>query len=134
MSDRTDIWMIAAERLLQSPILGEGFFTDVSIDIERSLETSPHNLLLLVMLKSGLVGGGLFFALVLGALFRSYKFYKASGNWIYLCLFVYFNVCMTFDSVHLLYKPSLAWLIFWLPVGLLASQEIVRENSQSITN
>jgi hypothetical protein len=31
---------------------------------------------------------------------------------------------MTFDSVHLLYKPSLGWLIFWMPVGLLAGEEI----------
>ena len=126
-SHRIDLWLNALKRILQAPLFGEGYFTDVNMKIENEI-LSPHNLLLLIMVKSGIAGGGVFLLLVLTAFVHSYKFFKASGNWIYVCLFVYFIVCMTFDSVHILYKPSLAWLIFWLPVGLIAGEEIRLKN------
>jgi hypothetical protein len=124
MADRPDIWLITFKRLLQAPILGEGLFTDVSIDIKRPLWTSPHNLLLLVMLKSGAIGGALLLLLIIKALINSFKYFHACGNWIFICFFFYFIVCMTFDSTHLLYKPNLGWLIFWMPIALLIGEEI----------
>jgi O-antigen ligase len=130
MADRFDIWMVTIKRLLQAPLLGEGYFTDISIDIGRSLETSPHNLLLLVMLKSGAIGGGIFLVLIVTVLVHSYRYFVASGNWIFLCILAFFLACMTVDAIHLLHKPSLGWLIFWMPVGLLAGEEI-RRKSQS---
>ena len=132
MADRIDIWMVTFKRLLQAPLLGEGYFTDVSIDIGRSLETSPHNLLLLVMLKSGAIGGGILLLLISTALVHSYRYVVASGNWIFLCIFAYFIVCMTFDSTHLLHKPTLGWLIFWLPVSLLAGEEVRRKSANTV--
>lgn len=128
MADRIDIWIITFKRLIQAPVLGEGYFTDVSIDIHRSLESSPHNLLLLVMLKSGAIGGGLLILLVITALVHSYKYFLASGSWIFICVLAYFITCMTFDSTHLLYKPDLGWLIFWMPIGLIAGEEIRLKN------
>jgi O-antigen ligase len=123
-SNRVDIWLVTLKRISQVPLFGEGYFTDVSIQTPIYLETSPHNLLLLVMLKSGLLGGGLLMALIAAALVKSYKYFISSGNWIYLCIFVYFIFCMTFDSTHLLYKPTLGWLIFWLPISLIAAEEM----------
>lgn len=123
-SDRIDIWLATFKRISHVPIIGEGYFTDVSIQIAKGIETSPHNLLLLVSLKSGLIGGAFLLTIILTAFIRSYKFFIAFGNEIYLCIFSYFIICMTFDSTHLLYKPTLGWLIFWLPVGLLAGNEI----------
>ena len=109
---------------MHAPILGEGYFADVSIDIGRSLETSPHNLLLLVMLKCGIIGGGLLILLIITALVQSRKYFLAFGNWIYICIFAYFIICMTFDSTHLLYKPDLGWFIFWMPIALMAGINI----------
>jgi O-antigen ligase len=131
--DRIDIWLASFERISQVPFLGEGYFTDMSIQTPKFLETSPHNLLLLVILKSGLVGGGFLTALVVAAVVKSYRYFVSSKNWIYLCIFAYFVLCMTFDSTHLLYKPTLGWLIFWMPVGLLAGEEIIGKNSKSIS-
>jgi len=132
-SKRIDLWLAALTRISQAPFLGEGFFTDIDMKIVNH-PLSPHNLLLLVMVKSGIIGGGIFLILSLTAFVHSYKIFIASGNWLYFCLFVYFTICMTFDSVHILYKPSLAWLIFWLPVGLLAGQEIIGDNPKSVTD
>jgi uncharacterized membrane protein len=76
------------------------------------------------MLKSCAIGGGLLLLLIATALVHSYKYFHASGNWIFICIIAYFIVCMTFDSTHLLYKPNLGWLIFWMPIALLAGEEI----------
>jgi O-antigen ligase len=122
-ADRIDIWLVTFERIAQVPFFGEGYFTDVSIQTANFLETSPHNLLLLITLKSGLIGGALLLILLLTALMKSYKYFIVSGNGIYLCMFIYFIFCMTFDSTHLLYKPTLGWLIFWMPVALIAAEE-----------
>ena len=89
---------------------------------------SPHNLLLLVSAKSGVIGGGLLLLLIITAIVHSYKYFRASGNWIFICIFAFFIVCMTFDSTHLLYKPNLGWLIFWMPIALIAGEEIRLKN------
>ena len=123
-ANRIDIFLVTLNRISQAPLLGEGYFTDVSILTPLYLESSPHNLLLLVTLKSGFIGGFLLITLVLASLIFSYKKFLASGNWIYVCLFVYFIGCMTFDSTHLLHKPTLGWLIFWMPVALIAAEEV----------
>jgi O-antigen ligase len=122
-TNRIDLWLNALKRISQAPFWGEGYFTNVYMEINDEI-LSPHNLLLLIMVKSGITGGGIFLILSLTAFLHSFKIFRTSGNWLYFSLFVYFTVCMTFDSVHILYKPSLAWLIFWLPVGLLAGNEI----------
>lgn len=124
ISYRIDLWFGALKRISLAPVLGEGYFTDANVMQISGYELSPHNVLLLVMVKSGIVGGSLISILIMTALAYSFNFFKVSGNWLYVNLFVYFAVCMTFDSAHLLYKPSLAWLIFWLPVGLIAGEEI----------
>lgn len=132
-SDRIDIWLATLTRISQVPFLGEGYFADYSIQTDKGIETSPHNLLLLVSLRCGLVGGALLTLIILIAFMRSYKYFKATGNEIYLCIFSYFTLSMTFDSTHLLYKPTLGWLIFWLPVGLLAGQEIAGKIPDIVT-
>ncbi len=122
---RKELWLETLNRIGQAPLLGEGYFTDVNTRIgKRAL--SPHNLLLLVTLKSGVIGGGLLLVLILTALVYSYQYFSTCGNWIYIGLLVFFFICMSVDSVHLLYKPSLGWLIFWMPVALIAAEEVRR--------
>jgi hypothetical protein len=121
---RNTLWLETLHRIGQAPLLGEGYFTDVNTQIAGRRPWSPHNLFLLVALKSGVIGGGLLIVLVLTALVHSYRFFLVSGNWIYLVIFIYFIICMTFDSTHLLYKPTLGWLIFWFPISLIAVEEL----------
>ena len=122
---RKDLWLETLNRISQAPLLGEGYFTDVNTRIGK-LALSPHNLLLLVTLKSGIVGGGLLGILFLASFKHGYANFTVSANWIYICLIVFFFICMSVDSVHLLHKPSLGWVIFWLPVSLLAAEEVRR--------
>ena len=122
---RKDLWLETLKRISQAPLLGEGYFTDVNTRI-REVAWSPHNLFLLVILKSGVIGGGLLGILFLAAFKHSYEYFTVSANWIYICLLVFFFICMSVDSVHLLYKPSLGWVIFWLPISLIAAEEVRR--------
>jgi len=122
---RKDLWLETLKRISRSPLLGEGYFTDANTRI-GPWALSPHNLFLLVTLKSGVMGGGLLVILFLASLKRSYEYFTFSGNWIYICLLVFFFICMSVDSVHLLHRPSLGWVIFWLPVSLLAAEEVRR--------
>ena len=120
---RFEIWSGAIKNIANDPIFGKGYFSDVDIPIKNRM-LSPHNLLLLVSSQSGLIGGGILLLLISVILVHSYKYFVISGNWIFLCIFAFFLVCMTVDSIHLLHKPSLGWLIFWMPVALLAGKEI----------
>lgn len=130
-SYRIELWMGAIKNIAEAPLFGKGYFSDVNIPI-GNIPLSPHNLLLLVSSKSGMIGGGLLLILISAVLVHSYKYFAASGNWIFLCIFAYFIVCMTFDSTHLLNRPTLGWLIFWMPVSLLAGEEIRIESANRI--
>ena len=130
-SYRIELWMEAIKNIAEAPLFGKGYFSDIYIPVGNTMH-SPHNLLLLVSSKSGMIGGGLLLLLISVALVHSYKLFAASGNWIFLCIFAYFIVCMTFDSTHLLHKPTLGWLIFWLPVSLLAGEEVRRKSANNI--
>ena len=123
------LWKKALKNISEALLFGKGWFADVSVynPLEK-LMRSPHNLLLLVSAKSGVIGGGLLLLLIITAILHSYNYFRASGNWLFICIFVYFIVCMTFDSTHLLYKPNLGWLIFWMPIALLAGEEIRLKN------
>ena len=126
---RLTLWQEATKHISEAPLFGKGWFTDVKIHIPiENLMYSPHNLLLLVCVKSGAIGGGFLLLLIVTALVHSYKYFQASGNWIFICIFAYFIVCMTFDSTHLLYKPNLGWLIFWMPIALIVGEEIRLKN------
>jgi len=130
-SYRIELWMGGVKNIAEAPLFGKGYFSDIYIPIGNVMH-SPHNLLLLVSSKSGMIGGGLLLVLISTALTQSYKYFAVSGNWTFLCVFAYFIVCMTFDSTHLLHKPTLGWMIFWLPVSLLAGEEVRKKSANTI--
>lgn len=117
----------AIKHVSEAPLFGKGYFADVNMPIGKYI-VSPHNLLLLVSAKSGVIGGGLLLLLILTTLVHSYKYFIVSGNWIFICIFAYFIICMTFDYTHILYKPNLGWIIFWMPIALIAGEEIRLKN------
>jgi O-antigen ligase len=117
----------AIKHISEAPLFGKGWFADVDMMIGKD-RWAPHNLLLLVSAKSGVIGGGLLLLLILTTFVNSYKYFVASGNWIFISIFVYFIVCMTFDYTHILYKPNLGWIIFWMPIAQIAGEEIRLKN------
>ncbi len=126
-SFRLYLWKGAIKHISEAPLFGKGWFADINLPIGDLMYTY-HNLLLLVSVKSGVIGGGLLLLLVLTTLGHSFKYFVATGNWIFISIFVYFIVCMTFDYTHILYKPNLGWIIFWMPIALIAGEEIRLKN------
>jgi O-antigen ligase len=128
-TDRFILLKGAIKQISEAPLFGKGWFADVKIPAAKGKSMlAPHNLLLLVSAKSGVIGGGLLLLLISTTLVHSYKYFVASGNWIFISIFVYFIVCMTFDYTHILYKPNLGWIIFWMPIALIAGEEIRLKN------
>jgi O-antigen ligase len=127
LSYRLILWKGAVKHISEAPLFGKGWFADVNMQIGNKM-VSAHNLLLLVSAKSGVIGGGLLLLLILTTFVHSYKYFVASGNWIFISIFVYFIVCMTFDYTHILYKPNWGWIIFWMPIALIAGEEIRLKN------
>ena len=127
LSHRLTLWKGAIKHISEAPLFGKGWFADVDMMIGKN-RRSPHNLLLLVSAKSGVIGGGFLLLLILTTVVHSYKYFVASGNWIFISIFVYFIICMTFDYTHILYKPNLGWIIFWMPIALIAGEEIRLKN------
>jgi len=129
LSYRLILWKGAIRHISEAPLFGKGWFANVNILlIEENIWRSAHNLLLLVCAKGGVIGGGLLLLLILTTFMHSYKYFVDSGNWIFISIFVYFIVCMTFDYTHILYKPNLGWIIFWMPIALIAGEEIRLKN------
>jgi hypothetical protein len=126
-SSRLILLKEAIKHISEAPLFGKGWFADVNMSLGRRV-VSPHNLLLLVSAKSGIIGGGLLLLLILNTFVNSYKYFVASGNRIFISIFVFFIVCMTFDYTHILYKPNLGWIIFWMPIALIAGEEIRLKN------
>jgi hypothetical protein len=116
LSYRLTLWKGAIKHISEAPLFGKGWFADVNIQIEKKMLTA-HNLLLLVSAKGGIIGGGLLLLLILTTFMHSYKYFVDSGNW-----------SMTFDYTHILYKPNLGWIIFWMPIALIAGEEIRLKN------
>jgi O-antigen ligase len=129
LSYRLILWKGAIKNISKAPLFGKGWFADVNVPVPiGKSKLTAHNLLLLVSAKSGVIGGGLLLLLILTTFVSSYKYFVASGNWIFISIFVYFIICMTFDYTHILYKPNLGWIIFWMPIALIAGEEIRLKN------
>jgi O-antigen ligase len=129
LSYRLILWKGAIRHISEAPLFGKGWFANVNILlIEENIWRSAHNLLLLVCAKGGVIGGGLLLLLILTTFMHSYKYFVDSGNWIFISIFVYFIICMTFDYTHILHKPNLGWIIFWMPIALIAGEEIRLKN------
>jgi O-antigen ligase len=127
LSHRLIFWKGAIKHISEAPLFGKGWFANVDIILEKK-RWSAHNLLLLVCAKSGIIGGGLLLLLISTTFVHSYKYFVTSGNWLFISIFVFFMICMTFDYTHILYKPNLGWIIFWMPIALIAGEEIRLKN------
>lgn len=117
-ASRFEIWDIAFERFLEAPVFGGGLSADLTIQLGDRILAKPHSLYLSI----GLVGG-----LVAIVLFLMVWFFSARAIWrqrsnrcsrlvLPLALFaLWFHV---FDSLAVFDKPTVDWLILWMPIGL----------------
>lgn len=121
---RFAIWKATFLRILNSPWFGEGYLTNIEINALNQLWTHPHNIILFVLLKSGIIGIILFFILVIISFIKAFRYFTHSTNWIFLSLLLFTVLASSSDNMRLLYKPVVSWIIFWFPVAMISAKEI----------
>ncbi len=122
---RINLWADSIRMISERPFLGYGetakFVLDGGIDETgfHHFEGHPHNVILYVSLKYGLAGLALWTALTGYVLYRAAVMGKTTGDWTLTVLMIFSLTAMMFTSRNFLASPNAAWLLYWLPVGLI---------------
>lgn len=126
---RFEVWQVALSRIAESRFFGEGLGTDTRIEISGGrMVYSPHNLPLMSFLVGGAAGGvllaGLLFSLVrvgVQGFLRGGEMAALAGSAMVAGL-----VLVNVDSHNIITRihPQI-WVGFWIPVGIIAGQELV---------
>jgi hypothetical protein len=117
---RPDIWREIWLHALDAPILGHGLTPNVAVQLEniRLFETA-HNAYLQVFWQGGLVGLGLFLALLARAAYEAWTLGSCEGDMTILCILLFTMMVMLTGVDTLIERPRDQWILFWLPVSLL---------------
>jgi O-antigen ligase len=132
-SHRISIYISTIERVAASPIFGEGIATDIRVVNKKGeIFTHPHNVWLMVSLIGGLLGILLFSILIILLCYEAVKgvINRQKNSILYLSLLFAGLIMISFDSSDFIYRPRPhLWLGLWLPIGLLAGQELSLRSS-----
>ena len=117
---RPEIWREIWRDALATPIFGHGLTADVAVKFEkiRLFETS-HNAYLQVFWQGGLVGLGLFLAVMAAAIRRAWTLGKDQGEMTVLCILLFTSLVMLTGVDTLIERPRDQWMLFWFPISLL---------------
>ncbi len=121
---RFAIWKSTLMRILENPWLGEGYLTNIEIYALNRWWCHPHNIFLIVLLKSGVLGLLLFFILLVMSVKAALRYFITSRHWIYISLILFAIIISSSDNMRLLYKPVMSWMVFWFPLALLSATEV----------
>ena len=122
---RIHLWADSLRLIAQRPFLGYGetanFVLDGGIDKTgfHHFEGHPHNVILYVSLKYGLIGLALWTALTGYVLYMASLIGKNTRDWTLGVLLIFSLTAMMFTSRNFLASPNATWLLYWLPVGLI---------------
>lgn len=122
VSYRPYIWLEALDQIGQRPWFGHGYGASLSIELPGVARWSdPHNLTLLVLYSSGLVGAAFWTFMYGSALYQSWQ--NRSDKWV-----VVFSATVVFGLVagmteggSFIPRPNERWFIIWIPLALLAA-------------
>lgn len=136
-SGRIEIWSLALEQFLQSPIIGQGSATRLTYNFffEFSLTAShEHNIYLTVLTDLGIVGFLSFIALLATTWFYALHYARKSHDYSILGMITYGYIFGVFDLSGYYVSLAPAWIVFWLPIAFLASERIKENNKSELPN
>ncbi len=124
-SYRLEIWQQIWQRVMDSPFIGLGLSANETIQLPAcGCIPHPHNIFLATLFYGGLVGLMLLLAVLTYTLIIAYKQYKTHGQVIFLALFIFGVICGFSDGNKLIDHPRPMWLYFWLPILMIAAQQL----------
>jgi O-antigen ligase len=124
-SGHFEIWQQTVAAIAERPLFGHGSLVNVMFEGKYGPVRSPHNLVLANQLYGGIPATVLLASLLLLALRQACHALRA-GKPIYLVLLVFAFVASLFDTRSLVLNLGREWVTFWLPIALLAAQELLR--------
>ena len=127
---RIEIWKTLMARTADRPLIGAGLNARDDVVFPRGSAEFPdgftvphvHSALVGAVYFGGLIGLGLLILLVVLAVRNGLRNAREDGEWDPLILLVFGLICLIVDGNRLVSEPHLSsWLLFWLPLGLIAA-------------
>ena len=115
---RPELATQAMHLIVQHPLLGLGQGAPISLLVNGATYTHTHNLLTQVTVELGLPGLLLTIAMWLMLGWQGWRHRDSLQGRLVLTIWVYASVVLQFDMPQMLDSPRPAWLLIWLPMGL----------------
>lgn len=115
---RPELFEQSMDLIVQHPLLGLGQGTPFTLMVKGEGYTHTHNLLTQVTVELGLPGLLLTAAMWLMVAWQGWRHRHTVQGRLVLAIWVYASVVLQFDMPQMLDSPRPAWLLIWLPVGL----------------
>jgi O-antigen ligase len=116
---RLQVWQYSLELIGEKPFFGWGSSYDMDLKIGRTTLIDPHNILLTVWLKHGVLA---FVALILLLGYASFVILNNRDNATLRLggALLMFGVTMLFFEGHdIIAKPNRMWVMVWVPLGIM---------------
>lgn len=115
---RPELFAQAMHLIGQHPLLGLGQGASISLLVKGAAYTHTHNLLTQITVELGLPGLLLTIAMWLMIAWQGWRHRDSQQGRLVLAIWVYASVVLQFDMPQMLDSPRPAWLLIWLPLGL----------------
>jgi len=113
-------------------IFGKGISTDTHFTLkDGKTRADGHNAYLGTVLYGGLVGLLLLLALIAVAVGQSLRYFLSTRNVTYFAVLLFALISITTGEDKLTTHPDSLWIVFWLPLALLAGKQVVGTNKQA---
>ena len=123
-SYRSEIWAVVLDRIAERPWFGHGIEADETVPYSRGRAIHAHQMYLSNQFYGGVVATALL-ALMLAAAGRAaYRDFRSTGSFVLAALLIFVIVGGLVDFGRLLHTVNWVWLVFWLPIALIAGREV----------
>lgn len=120
-SGRLELWAHFWSVGWQHPLFGEGMRQHLAFTISNGLTTDdPHNTLLYIFLRTGLVGAFAWVALMASAVLAAIRHWRHTGGPLPLALMLYLLAHGFFETAPPMDNPDWFWVYLWIPIGIAA--------------
>jgi O-antigen ligase len=115
---RPELFEQSMRLIVQRPLLGIGQGAPFTLIVNGAGYTHTHNLLTQVTVELGIPGLLLTVAMWLMVAWQGWRHRHVLQGRLVLAIWVYASVVLQFDMPQMLDSPRPAWLLIWLPLGL----------------
>ena len=130
---RLEIWSNVVDHIRESFWFGHGIASDMPTAImsDGRIYTTAHQMYLANHFVGGLPATLLLLAVVAAACLTAYRRMQTSGEFVYAALLIFFLVFSAMYIDKVVKSANVIWFYVWLPLGLLAGQEMLMKRTAS---